>query len=361
MAEEEQDVELNEWLEPLELAFQKCRNSNDWSELRNLSEQLVADQTLARIYRAYALAYRGIAKSNSGDPAGAFNDYNTAIQIRNDFAWGYKVSGDLHLAIGNAAQALKLYNKAIQHEASARPNEIVEFYLQRSQVKQITGDITGALIDADKSVQLDGTNGGALNHRAILKLISNDRLGAEEDFNKALSCFPENSREKAEAYGNLASIDQENIRFTEAISKLTKAIENDRRNANWPTRRGQIYQIIGELENAKNDFQVALAIDPNFLPAHQGNMTLQSIELSKNSFEDVQKQIADPERLGDIYLPLVKDAITALENLKTPAKWGLISLCIFIPIIWFVVYCVFENNQSDDFCNHQICDNNLFL
>lgn len=349
MAEEEQDVELNKWLEPLELAFQKCRNSNDWSELQNLSEHLVADQTLAPNYQAYALTYRGIAKSNSGDPVGAFNDYNTAIQIRNDFAWGYKVSGDLHLAIGNPPQALEFYNQAIQHEASARPTEIVEFYLQRSQVKQITGDIPGALMDANKSVQLDGTNGGALNHRAILKLISNDRLGAEEDFNKALSCFPENSREKAEAYGNLASIDQEKSQFTEAISKLTKAIENDRKNANWLTRRGQIYQIISDLNNARNDFQAALNIDPNFLPAHQGNLTLQSIELSQSSFENVQKQIVEPAKLGEIYEPIINDAKTALENLKKSEKSARESLMLLLPLFWFLAILFIISLPIDQF------------
>lgn len=304
MEEEEQDVKLNARLKPLELAFQKCRDTNDWSELRNLSESLIADQTLAPIYQAYALAYRGIAKNNSGDPAGALHDYNEAVQIRNDFAWGYKVLGDFYQAHGDPQQALNCYNQAIQYEANARPAEKFDFYVHRSQARQITGDIAGALIDADKAVQFDETNGGALNQRAILKLITNDRLGAEEDFNKALDCFPEDSKEKAEAYGNLASIDQEKNQFAEAISKLTKAIENDRKNANWPTRRGQIYQIIGELDNARNDFRSALKIDPNFLPAHQGNLTLQSIELSKSSFENVQKQIGDPTKLGERYEPL---------------------------------------------------------
>ena len=81
-------------------------------------------------------------------PKEAHADYNTAIQLRPDFAQAYLFRGMLKMSEADHVNALQDYNTALSLDKT-----LSDAYFQRSQVKSKLGYPLGAILDDLRGLQ----------------------------------------------------------------------------------------------------------------------------------------------------------------------------------------------------------------
>jgi len=166
----------------------------------------------------------------------------------------YNGRGDAYLDQGNLTQAMSDYNKAIELD----PN-MAEAYSNRAIVYINYSNFTQAIVDLNKAIKLKPNNAKAYNSLGSIYLKQGNLIEAMSDYNKAIEINPN----IAEAYSNRGSIYSKQGNLIEAMSDYNKAIEINPNIAEAYFNRGNLYAKEGNLIEAMSDYNKAIEINPN--------------------------------------------------------------------------------------------------
>ena len=173
-----------------------------------------------------ALAYynRGTIREKSNDNLGAFNDFNKAISLKNDYT---------------------------------------DAYHNRGLVRKKTGDFAGAIKDFDTVIAMSPNDEIAYNNRGIAKNESGDIEGARMDYNKTIALKPD----YIDAYLNRGNLWSKIKDYNNAMIDFKKCLDMNPDYFNAYNSIGTLYGKQGNHKEAYKNFETALKINPGYLDA----------------------------------------------------------------------------------------------
>lgn len=227
---------------------------------------------------------RGYYRFQIGDYAGAMEDFNKAIELRNN-AQAYLNRGNLHHTLGNPEQAIADFNKAIElapNYADAYVNRgVVEMELVMDEAAITDFDQALAIFpehvlaysnkgsalynlkryaDAipvlDAAIQYGGGNANNYCIRGLCHFAERNDSLAILDFQTVLTLTPNN----ALAYSSMGAAMRNLGHYNEAIKALTTAISLEPGDPNTHNIRGLCYAETGDFQSACTDFQNAASM-----------------------------------------------------------------------------------------------------
>jgi len=138
---------------------------------------------------AQAYWFRGSVRAENGYFQEALSDYDKAVELEwkrgKADAAGFNARGDIRYKTGDLAGAFDDFNTAIQlNDSLAAP------YMNRSLIRANSGDIPGALADVNKAIELLPFWGEAYNTRGAIRTMMNNHSGAIEDFTHGMTLDP---------------------------------------------------------------------------------------------------------------------------------------------------------------------------
>jgi tetratricopeptide (TPR) repeat protein/V8-like Glu-specific endopeptidase len=166
------------------------------------------------------------------------------------------------------------------------PTVTADDYFISAGQKNEQGNYQGALIDYDKSINLNPNYSFAYNNRGILKDQLNDIPGALADYNKAITLDPNN----ANAYSNRGLLKDEKLNDTSgALADYNKTITLDPNNAIAYSNRGNLKaNKLNDIPGALADYNKAIALDPNNSISYYNRGSLKN-----NKLNDIPGALAD--------------------------------------------------------------------
>ena len=237
--------------------------------------------------------FRGVAKFNLGDYAGARSDFSKAISLHPYFTHAFHYRGITQERLNNYNSALKDYNSALEIDPvnpdiySSRGftrmlmndtigslqdyNEAIMLdpfnygaYLNRSLVYSMKKDFEKALKDCSKAISINKYNIEAFFRRGIIYYNKGDMDLALEDFNFMIRVDSTNSR--AFYYRALAKYKKDDI--SGAMTDYNKVIELDPLNALTYYNRAILKTQVGDEQGAIDDYDRVIELNPNNIFAY---------------------------------------------------------------------------------------------
>lgn len=159
-------------------------------------------------------------------------------------------------------------------------------YFNESQLKYNVKDYQGALLDLNKTIELNPNFFMYYYNRANIKLKLRDYQGSIKDCNKALEIIPN----FVLAY-NVRALSKSKIKdYSGAIKDFNKSIEIDTNFASAYNGRGLVKASLKDITGAINDFDKAIQIEPKneLFYVSRGGIKYFS-DLKNEGCEDFQK------------------------------------------------------------------------
>lgn len=286
----------------------------------------------------FALNVRGLVKYNKKDYAGAIADYSQAIVIDPKFvrAYGNRLRANVRIGASEEAivgdylkakeldpnfsaiyQSIGVYclqtrkyscRKDFENLIRLEPNN--EFgYLGRATErlaglernatnpgrenlnKIIIDDITNALADLDKAIQINPKTSDSFNNRGRLKYILGDYDPAIADFDKAVALNPKNFQ----ALMNRGTANRAKKNYDAALKDYAEAEKLDSKSALLMFEKSLLYREIGEIDSAMTSINQALYVEPK----NSDYVILQAILLiDKNRHEEALEKFTSIYKNG---------------------------------------------------------------
>ncbi len=241
-----------------------------FSQVANKDSALIAMEEAIKSNPQKADLYieRANMKRNAGDNAGALTDYFKAIELEPNNSRAYIEYARLNVSQNNMQAAVFALNKAIEVDPK-NPQAYVELSKLNFRQRQIND----ALNNAGKAIELDANNFDAYIARADVYSMMNKNVDALADYNKAIALgktgFAKDSGLAAGVYYNMAQCKMRLAKPAEALPFVNKAIELGANNkelngAALYNMRGNIYQDQRKFQQAINDFNKSIDINPNY-------------------------------------------------------------------------------------------------
>jgi tetratricopeptide (TPR) repeat protein len=133
----------------------------------------------------------GLAKTDSGDFAGAVRDFDVAMKRSLGTAEVFRFRGYAKLQMGDYAGTIKDCSEVLRF--NSKDSNAALAYLYRAYAKFSLKQYEGATHDCTSAIQLDPYDDEALSLRGMAKLQMNDYEGAKNDYSDALRLNHANS------------------------------------------------------------------------------------------------------------------------------------------------------------------------
>lgn len=286
----------------------------------------------------FALNVRGLVKYNRKDYAGAIADYSQAIAIDPKFvrAYGNRLRANIRIGAAEDAivgdylrakeldpnfsaiyQSIGVYclqtrkyscRKDFENLIRLEPNNEFGYFgraterlagLERNATtpgrenlnKIIIDDITSALTDFDKAIQINPKTSDSYNNRGRLKYILGDYDLAIADFDKAVSLNPKNFQ----ALMNRGTANRAKKNYDAALKDYAEAEKLEPKAALLMFEKSLLYREIGEIDSAMTSINQALYIEPK----NSDYIILQAILLiDKNRHEEALEKFTSIYKNG---------------------------------------------------------------
>jgi tetratricopeptide (TPR) repeat protein len=135
---------------------------------------------------------------------------------------------------------------------------VSEIYFCRGTVRYLSGRGTEAIVQYDRSIELNPQCARAYNNRGSARLILSEHTEAIADFNKAIALSPT----YVSAYHNRANAYLDSEQYGKAIADYTHAIQLNPRFGKAYLGRGFAHLALGDYSEAISDYTKAIAFDP---------------------------------------------------------------------------------------------------
>jgi tetratricopeptide (TPR) repeat protein len=133
----------------------------------------------------------GLAKTDSGDFAGAVRDFDVALKRSLATAEVFRFRGYAKLQMGDYAGTIKDCSEVLRF--NSKDSNAALAYLYRAYAKFSLKQYEGATHDCSSAIQIDPYDDEAMSLRGMAKLQMNDYEGAKNDYSDALRLNHANS------------------------------------------------------------------------------------------------------------------------------------------------------------------------
>jgi tetratricopeptide (TPR) repeat protein/ketosteroid isomerase-like protein len=162
--------------------------------------------------------------------------------------------GNFYKKQGNLTQAMADYTKAIEIDSKN-----AKAYYNRGNIYGKQGNLTQAIVDYTKAIEIDPKYRDAYYNRGNTYRKQDNFAQAIVDYTQAIEIDPK----YAAAYGNRGNVYQIQGNFQQAIIDYNKAIQINPDMAGFYSNRGNAYQIQGNFQQAIADYNKAIELNPN--------------------------------------------------------------------------------------------------
>jgi tetratricopeptide (TPR) repeat protein len=169
-------------------------------------------------------------------------------------AEGYASRGAARAKNGDVTGAIADFGRAIELNPKS-----ANAYYERGIAKRDKRDFEGAIADFNRAIELKPDDHEIYNDRGIAKRLKGDNDGAIADYTKSIALDPNNAEF---AYFNRAIARNTKGDKDGAIRDYNKAIELNPNNANSYNNRGNLKKAKGDLDGAIDDFSKAIDLNP---------------------------------------------------------------------------------------------------
>jgi len=237
----------------------KCINSDkDPLEAIQACTRIIASapdqQKLADTY-----LNRGRAHYIAGNYTDAKEDFSESANVKPSFQ-AYQNRGFAKVKLSDLSGALADFNKSI--DLSNKPADL---YVMRGVVLTSMGEFGRALSDFDRALKIDPKFVGAYYNRAYVLQRTRDRDGAYKDYSQVIKLTPTAAR----GYIGRASVSLDMAKFAAAIKDLDEAVKLDPKNAEAFSVRGEAKRLSGDLTRALDDASEAVRLAPTSDSVHR--------------------------------------------------------------------------------------------
>jgi tetratricopeptide (TPR) repeat protein len=268
---------------------------------------------------AYSLNWLGNAESALGQKEEAITSYRKAIEIDPNYAAAYNNLGIAQSDLGQKEEAIASYRKAIELD----PNDAAT-YNNLGNAQSDLGQKEEAIASYRKAIELDPNDVYAYNGLGNAQKSLGQTEEAIASYRKAIEIDPN----FVYAYNGLGNLYEQAGNVEQAIELYQEAIELGGKNHD---DLGWAYVLTDDLKNAKTQFNIALAADPDALA---GTLSLGIVYALENDLEQAKQLLRKGiEQLQDdnpfhrlfrsIFQLVLGQTETALETLRnTPLDRG---------------------------------------
>lgn len=217
----------------------------------------------------------------------------------------FKLRGDIRFALGNLDGALVDYDRSIELDSK---NPLTFF--QRGLIHQQRGDRARAIEDYNEALRLRPTFARALNNRGMLRADA-DPAGAIEDFQRAADADPL----LVEPYANLGTALIKKGEYEAAVLEFDTALGFEPENFGYLRIRAFAKSLAGDRDGAIADYQAALRVSP-------GNpevlFDLAKATVLKGEKKEAEELLQKAIEKAPADSPIRHKARTLLEELRKP-------------------------------------------
>lgn len=253
----------------------------------------LATDGLGNDQRALLLIDRGVARARLGQPRGALEDFNRAIQLVPESATAYNNRGTVLLEIGATAEAVRDFDRALLLAPSYAAG-----FTNRAAAHVRLGNLRAALADYSRAIGIQQTDAGAFAGRGRVHLAQNRPYAALRDFGRALAVSPRFApalRARAEARLALE-------RYKDAIDDLGRVLDIDRDNIEVLLLRGYAALAARDVGSSLADFQRAMVVAPTSNAALEAHgFALAKAQKYEEALNDLSKAIEIEPRSAQAY------------------------------------------------------------
>ena len=227
---------------------------NTEAALTDLNQALTLNSDNPYIYNNRGILYAYISRNED-----ALDDLITAIGIKRDSDVIYANRGNVYWSLSQYDRAIEDFTRAIE----INPN-VPDYYVARATVQSYSGDTQTVIADLNTAIEQDPLNTQALLTRGTIKAQSSDSVGAQTDFEAILAFDPINFSANLE----LAKLNFNAYGDTEkALEYISTGLRDYDGDAEGWFLRGQIYNSLGQWQNAVSDLQRAVDLSPDYAAA----------------------------------------------------------------------------------------------
>ena len=201
-----------------------------------------------------ALRLLGNALLQLREPAEALVAYEQALLQRPDFEELLFNRGNVLQRLGRFEEAVASYDRAL----GVRP-DFAECLNNRGIALQALQRFEEAVESYERALGCRREYPEALNNKGLALLRSSRPFEAAAAFSRALQLRPE----YAHAWSNLSMAQRELRQYQEALASADRALLSRRDLAEALVGRGMIWMDCAQYQSASQDFEAALAIEPN--------------------------------------------------------------------------------------------------
>ena len=225
--------------------------------LNDLQRTITDFDTAIELRPNYAEAYnnRGVVYDASGEYDLAIADYDKAIELRPDFAVAYFNRGSDYILKSENDLAIADFDKAIELEL-----DYAEAYVYRGLAYRRKGEYDLAIADYDRAIELRPDFDEAYFNRGATYADKGEYDLAIANYGKVIELKPD----LAEAYNNRGIAYDAKGEYDLAIADFDKAIELEPDDAKAYGNRGGAYILKGEYDLAIADFNKAIELRPDY-------------------------------------------------------------------------------------------------
>ena len=268
--------------------------------------QAIADYTtiVERINPDSAEAYvsRGIVYKTLGETANALEDFNRGLRLNPDLPLAYTNRGELYREQGQLAQAREDFKQAIRVQeqlladatASYEPTAIP--YNSMGILAMEEKEWPEAIRYFDQAISLDANYAEAYNNRALARQALGQLTTALADSDRAVQLEEASARlmEQSGVYHyNRGVLRLQLDKVDAAIADFTAAIERNARYVEAYVARAHAYRSAGRLDDAREDLRHVLALAPQHQEARQLLDAL-AVEEQPQQPDAVEEPVAQP-------------------------------------------------------------------
>ncbi|GAT63043.1 tetratricopeptide repeat protein [Paludibacter jiangxiensis] len=230
--------------------------------------------------------YRGIAKIQLGDFAGAEADCSSALALNPFIPGAYYARGFSRIKLKELEGAESDLNKYLEYnpvnddllrlriwvydlqkkydlalkdiDQLTKKNKDSDLLMDKGQILMEKNDTIGAMTYFTDAIKADSTKCNGWSALATLKMMQHDNSGALHDFDKAIAL----KSKYAGDYINRGLLNYWNKNYRGAFADYDKAIELDDKSIIAHLNRGMLRSEVGDLNNAVSDFNKVIAAEP---------------------------------------------------------------------------------------------------